>query len=111
VMLTLHVDGVFSVAGFNNPCQMSLAPDSCRNSGRFSFVGYCDPAVCNPIKLSRCCHVDHFFAMVFAMLFPCLSFVGFHPDLLFPSGDAPQMTADPLLTHSRTSPGHPAALV
>jgi hypothetical protein len=49
--------------------------------------------------------------MVFAMLFPCLSFVGFHPDLLFPSGDAPQMTADPLLTHSRTSPGHPAALV
>jgi len=53
------------------------------------------------------------FAVAIVLLpgLPGFPFVGFHPDFLFPSGDAPQMTADPLLTHSRTSPGHLAALV
>ena len=83
-MLTLHVDSVFSVVGFNNPCQMSLA------LGVLAFL------------------VDLF---AFAMLLPYLPFVGFHPDPLFPSGDASQVAADLLLRHSRTSIGHSAALI
>jgi len=78
----------------------------------FKTFRLCWPSVVWP--LFRFGFVFRFgFAVAIVLLpgLPGFPFVGFHPDPLFPSGDASQVAADLLLRHSRTSIGHSAALI